>query len=72
MGKGKQRVLRSADHSHNLFEKVAKMAQESGMPADCLVEKALDDLAKSDSYKNLVLAHAKWRGVVTKGAKKTG
>ena len=53
MGKGR--------HGHRVFERVIRMAKESGIPADCLVSRALDELERSAAYRQLARAHGALR-----------
>lgn len=48
-------------HAHSNFKRIAKMAKESGIHPDCLVKRALDELAGSSAYQRLVEVHQQTR-----------
>ncbi len=51
---------------HKVFERVSRMSDESGMPPDCLVEKALGLLAADADYVELVRAHKVYKDHMSK------
>lgn len=54
-------------HAHNNLRRIAKMAKESGIRPDCLVKRALDELAGSSVYQRLVEAHQQTRAYLRSG-----